>query len=92
VKICVYTVCMATWHITVNPSVGTVFGTASPYTSIVQRLWLKPVQQNFESEGFTVAPLPESIIGISVSHARASAISQFLLKHDCAGFTILQIV
>jgi len=79
----------ATWHISVDPTVGA----GSVYTSAIQALVLKPIAAQFESLGFTVQPMPlHSSSALSVSHASASAITLFLLKHGSADIVIQRVI
>jgi hypothetical protein len=79
---------MATWHVTVDSSVHS----ASKYTLVLAALLLKRVRAQFESMGFTVCPLPEGCVGLSVSHSSASAISVYLLRYDSDGLIIVSVV
>ena len=77
---------MATWHIVPNDSdksahIAIVAGTLTAYRFSVL----------FKAEGFTVDVLPQSSIGITVSHSQSSAMSLFLLKYDCRDVSVLTI-
>jgi hypothetical protein len=79
---------MATWHISVKPSV-----TASKYTHALHALVLKPVRCEFERLGFSVNSMPEaSDLALSVSHASESAITLYLLKHGSESLVIKRVV
>ena len=70
---------MATWHVSIDPSVGT----GSRFTPALHALILKPVQAEFESLGFTVRPMPESsVAALSVTHASEGAVTLYLLKRS----------
>jgi hypothetical protein len=75
---------MATWHIRpiIPEQQSTVIGyvISARYTAL------------FEAEGFVVSPLPFHLFGITVSHARASAFTLFLLKHELNSVTVTQVV
>ena len=88
VWVLLYSRVMATWHVTVDSSVRS----ASKYTSVLAALLLKSVRAQFESMGFTVCPLPEDRIGLSVSHSSTSAISMYLLRYDSDGLIIVDVV
>ena len=80
---------MATWHISVDPSVGT----ASKYTHALHALVLKPVAAQFESLGFTVRPMPESsVAALSVSHASDGAVTLYLLRYSAKNIVIQRVV
>jgi hypothetical protein len=79
---------MATWHVTVDSSVHS----ASKYTLVLAALLLKRVRAQFECLGFTVEPMPENQVGLSVSHSSASAISVYLLRYDSDGLIIVDVV
>lgn len=84
-----YSVCMATWHIWVDPSIGT----GSRFTHALHALVLKPVRAEFESMGFTVSPMPEQgRAALSVSHTSESAITLYLLKHGSDSIVIKRVV
>lgn len=79
---------MATWHITVDPSV-----TASKYTSALHSLILKPVAAQFSSMGFSVQPMPEQgWAALSVSHTSESAITLYLLRYGSDSISIVRVV
>lgn len=79
---------MATWHITVDPTV-----TASKYTLALHALVLKPVRAEFESLGFTVRSMPEhSRAALSVSHASEGAITLYLLKYGSDSIIIERVI
>jgi len=79
---------MATWHITVDPSVS-----ASKYTHALHALVLKPVAAQFESLGFTVRPMPESgVAALSVSHASEGAVTLYLLRYSAENVVIQRVV
>ena len=74
----VYTTVMATWHITVNSTVGQ----DSRFQSALHALVLKPIRTEFENLGFTVKPMPEhSQPALSVSHSSESAITLYRLRY-----------
>ena len=75
---------MATWHVSVDRSI---------ITSSLHRLVLKSARQRFETMGFTVRPMPEQgVAAITVSHASASAITLYLLKHPSEHIVIQRVV
>ena len=75
--------CMATWHVSVDSTI---------ITSTLHRLALKSVRRKFESLGFTVNSMPElSVAALSVSHASASAITLYLLKHSSEHIVITRV-
>ena len=79
----------ATWHISVDPSVGA----GSVYTSAIQALVLKPIAAQFESLGFTVQPMPlHSASALSVSHASDGAITLYLLKYGSDSIVIQPVI
>ena len=80
---------MATWHVSIDPSVGT----ASKYTHALHALVLKPVSAQFESLGFTVQPMPKyGVAALSVSHASDSAVTLYLLRYSAENIVIQRVV
>lgn len=83
-----YTLCMATWHVTVKPDVGC----NSTFQGAIHALVIKPFQTRFELEGFRVQPMPnEHATTITVSHADERSMTLFLLKYTVDDLEIERI-
>jgi hypothetical protein len=80
---------MATWHITVKPTVRTHLG----FTQIARdALVLAPVRYYFQQSGFTVLPMPEHhSSAFTVCHPSESAITLFMLRYDVKHIDIERI-
>ena len=85
---------MATWHI--RPIIPEQQSNAlmgeEQQTFIIGYVISRRYTALFEAEGFVVSPLPAHLFGITVSHARASAFTLFMLKHGVNGVTVTQVV
>ena len=81
---------MATWHITVKPTVQVRSG----FTQIAMNaLVLAPVRYYFTESGFTVSPMPEHHkSAFSVSHSSEAAMTLFMLRYDVAHVDIERII
>ena len=80
---------MATWHVSVDPSVGAV----SKFTHALHAIMIKPIAAQFETMGFTVCPMPEQgNVAITVSHTSEGAITLYLLKHPSEHIVIQRVV
>ena len=84
---------MAQWHITVKLRENPISHVpSSAFTNAIQALRIKPYAQRFVNCGFTVSPMPEeSVVALSVSHSSESAITLFMLQHDCSDIDIHRI-
>ena len=80
---------MATWYVTVKPTVRTRSG----FTQIaMDALVLAPVRYYFTESGFTVSPMPEHhSSAFTVCHPSESAITLFMLRYDVAHIDIERI-
>jgi hypothetical protein len=81
---------MATWHITVKPTVRARPG----FTQIaIDALVLAPVRYYFEQSGFTVSPMPEyHSSAFTVCHPSERAMTLFMLRYDVAHIDIERVV
>lgn len=79
---------MATWHVTVNPTVGE----HQTFPLAIKSLTLKSVRAQFEQLGFSASPMPEQhSLALSVSHSSESAITLFMLKHGSEHIVIERV-
>ena len=85
---------MATWHI--RPIIPEQQSNAlmgeEQQTFIIGYVISRRYTALFEAEGCVVSPLPAHLFVITVSHARASAFTLFMLKHGVNGVTVTQVV
>jgi hypothetical protein len=87
---------MATWHITPKVNTPVVLNSRS-IPQLVRAVHppdalIKRYAALFSTMGFTVGVLPELQIGITVGHRQHSAMSLFMLKHDCSKISVVQVV
>jgi hypothetical protein len=78
---------MATWHITVSNTLGQ----GDDFQGVLHTLVLRPVRSEFEQLGFRVEPMPEGTKpALTVSHTNASAITLYMLTHNCEYLEIVR--
>jgi hypothetical protein len=88
-----YSNTMATWHISIVDTLDSLGSHGSRYTPALQALIMLSVSRQFESLGFTVRNLPESVQpAISVSHASEGAVTLYLLRYSSDSIVIQRMV
>jgi hypothetical protein len=84
---------MATWHISIVDTLDSLGSLGSRYTPALQAVIMLSVSRQFESLGFTVRNLPESVQpAISVSHASEGAVTLYLLRYSSDSIVIQRMV
>lgn len=91
---------MATWHIKVKTdeiaqsetyrALDKILVTtnSSHITQLLAWSRLKDIEKKLINEGFDVTPLPQHMIGWSITHPKSAAMAIFLLKSNMEGFSL----